>query len=34
MEENVKQLELIKKLERITNMTIPTEKRGGVTMQI
>ncbi len=31
MEENVKQLELIKKLERITNMTIPTEKRGGVS---
>ncbi len=31
MEENAKQLELIKKLERITNMTIPTDQRGGVS---
>ncbi len=31
MEPNEKQLEFIKKLESITNQTIPTEQRGGVS---
>lgn len=31
MEENQKQLDLIKFIEELTNQTIPTEKRGGVS---